>query len=255
MNHSKTLGASLTGIWFALAIIIFWFASLIFLLFQNLNDLSPIGLVLAFLSRTFLQTGLFIIGHDAMHRSLMAWNRSINDSLGELAVGLYAFLPYQHCRSNHGKHHHTPAQLGDPDFHDGQHTHPFCWYIKFMREYLSFGQLATLLCTWGLCFLILKGFTQTALLNVLLFWAAPLLFSSVQLFVFGTYLPHREKSGELNSSHRIKSTSYPVLLSLLTCYHFGYHWEHHEYPKLPWYKLPSVRPQLEDSSLRPDWWL
>lgn len=241
MICSNTSQASLTGFWLALGIIGSWFASLLFLLFLNLNHLSLIWLVLAVLGRTFLHTGLFIITHDAMHRSLMPRNRSINDLLGHLAVGLYAFLPYEHCRSNHCRHHHSPAELGDPDFHDGQHTHPFCWYIKFMKEYLSVGQLTVLLTTWCLCLWILQGFTQTSLLNVLLFWTVPLLLSSIQLFIFGTYLPHREKTGELSNSHRAQSTPYPVLLSLLTCYHFGYHWEHHEYPRVPWYALPSVR--------------
>ncbi|MBD3338449.1 MAG: beta-carotene ketolase, partial [Candidatus Lokiarchaeota archaeon] len=23
--------------------------------------------------------------------------------------------------------------------------------------------------------------------------------------------------------------------------HFGYHWEHHEYPNIPWWRLPAVR--------------
>lgn len=241
MSRSKIFRTSLTGIWLALVIISSWITSLLFLLFSNLYDLPLTGLILAVLGRTFLQTGLFIIGHDSMHRSLMPRNKSINDLLGRLAVGFYAFLPYEHCRANHYRHHYSPAALGDPDFHDGQHTHPFCWYFKFMKEYLSFGQLTVLLSTWCLCFWILQGFTQTSLLNVLLFWTVPLLLSSVQLFIFGTFLPHREKTGEPSNSHRAQSTPYPVLLSLLTCYHFGYHWEHHEYPKVPWYELPSVR--------------
>jgi hypothetical protein len=34
--------------------------------------------------------------------------------------------------------------------------------------------------------------------------------------------------------HNARSSSMPIWLSLLTCYHFGYHWEHHEYPYVPW---------------------
>jgi beta-carotene ketolase (CrtW type) len=241
MSCGQNFKSSLTGVWLAFGIVSAWFTSLIFLLFLDLHNLSVAELLLAILARTFFQTGLFIIGHDAMHSSLMPSNQGVNDFLGRLAVSLYAFLPYKHCRSNHFKHHRYPATLGDPDFHDGQHKHPLCWYIKFMKEYLSFIQLTALLSMWFLCYLILRNLTQSFALHCLLFWTVPLLLSSIQLFVFGTYLPHRDRTGELTNSHKAQSISYPVLLSLLTCYHFGYHWEHHEYPRVPWYALPSVR--------------
>jgi len=82
--------------------------------------------------------------------------------------------------------------------------------------------------------------TPTALLNVLLFFSLPLLLSSLQLFVFGTYLPHRALEPQAEA-HRPRSLNLPVWLSLLTCYHFGYHWEHHQYPWLAWHQLPDSR--------------
>jgi beta-carotene ketolase (CrtW type) len=30
-------------------------------------------------------------------------------------------------------------------------------------------------------------------------------------------------------------------LSLLACFHFGYHREHHDNPSLSWYQLPAAR--------------
>jgi beta-carotene ketolase (CrtW type) len=30
-------------------------------------------------------------------------------------------------------------------------------------------------------------------------------------------------------------------VSLLTCFHFGYHHEHHDTPWVPWWKLPAQR--------------
>ncbi|HYD98464.1 MAG TPA: fatty acid desaturase, partial [Alphaproteobacteria bacterium] len=33
------------------------------------------------------------------------------------------------------------------------------------------------------------------------------------------------------------------LVSLLTCYHFGHHHEHHLRPDVPWWRLPSLRPR------------
>ena len=63
----------------------------------------------------------------------------------------------------------------------------------------------------------------------------------MQLFLFGTYLPHRSKGALHASSHAVQSLGYPHCLSLLACYHFGYHWEHHAYPAVPWFRLPELR--------------
>ena len=62
----------------------------------------------------------------------------------------------------------------------------------------------------------------------------------MQLFYFGTFLPHSEPEGGYSEPHRAKSTSYPVWLSFITCYHFGYHEEHHEYPHVCWWQLPEI---------------
>ena len=200
---------------------------------------SP-GIVLLVLLRTFLQTGLFIIAHDAMHQSLMPRHRSLNHRIGMLALQFYACLPYGQCRQNHIRHHQAPAQSGDPDYHDGHHPDPIRWYIRFMGGYLSWRQLLALLCCWALTASLLLPFTATILERILLFWVLPLLLSSIQLFVFGTYLPHRGSSSD-DASGRVTSTSLPPLLSLLSCYHFGYHWEHHAFPATPWFALPVLR--------------
>jgi beta-carotene ketolase (CrtW type) len=76
--------------------------------------------------------------------------------------------------------------------------------------------------------------------RVLLVVTLPLLLSSWQLFLVGTYLPHRgQRLPELNA-HPI-SLNLPPWLSLLACFHFGYHREHHDNPGLNWYQLPSAR--------------
>jgi beta-carotene/zeaxanthin 4-ketolase len=75
-------------------------------------------------------------------------------------------------------------------------------------------------------------------LNLVLWWILPLTLSSIQLFIFGTYLPHRQSESE--NTHRAWTIDYPLCLSFLSCYHFGYHWEHHEYPRTPWYRIPAI---------------
>ena len=200
-----------------------------------------IGMMLIILVRTFLQTGLFIVAHDAMHGCLLPGNLRCNTLLGRIALGLYACIPYRHCRSNHIRHHRSPGDRNDPDFHDGLHTHPLFWFFSFMRGYLSAGQILSLLAIWGIGLAALHPSTSHPLLVLGLFWILPLVLSSVQLFLFGTYLPHRGQSAPPGSSHQVGSSSLPPALSLLTCYHFGYHWEHHHYPNSPWYSLPSLR--------------
>jgi beta-carotene ketolase (CrtW type) len=108
-----------------------------------------------------------------------------------------------------------------------------------MKGYLNFRQIVIQFFGIGAIFIILHFGLHIAVVNLCLFWILPIFLSTMQLFFFGTYLPHRSSKAE-NSHHAI-SSNYPPIWSFLTCYHFGYHWEHHEYPFLAWYDLPSVR--------------
>jgi gluconate kinase len=39
------------------------------------------------LRRTFIQTGLFIVAHDAIHGSVLSSNRKLNDAIGQFFAG------------------------------------------------------------------------------------------------------------------------------------------------------------------------
>ena len=83
-------------------------------------------------------------------------------------------------------------------------------------------------------------------------WIVPQVLSSVQLFYFGTYLPHRPTSPYQGEGlHKARSNSYPTWLSLITCYHFGYHFEHHYAPFVPWWSLPRFRCHLKEVLAEP----
>ena len=238
----------LRGLWFSLAIIGGWALSAVVLLPGD-GPTPLLLLALAVLLRTFLQTGLFIVAHDAMHGSLLPGSRRWNDRLGHLALMLYAWLPWESCRQNHLHHHLDPASQSDPDHHDGRNRGVAAWYVRFMAEYLTPSQMTGLLSSWLISALLLWQLTPHPLINLLLFWILPLLLSSLQLFVFGTYLPHREGSAAPGDRHHARSLPLPRGLSLLTCYHFGYHWEHHEYPEQPWFRLPEKRHFVTDRGL------
>ncbi|PZU97296.1 MAG: beta-carotene ketolase [Pseudanabaena sp.] len=227
------------GLASVVAIFSLWLISLLKLITISALDLPWIWLVLAILGRSYLHTGLFIIAHDSMHNNLIPCDRRLNDLLGNIAVSIYGFLPYAHCRKNHTEHHRFPSQSGDPDFH-GSISHPFFWYCKFIREYFPLRSLLTFLVNMSVIFWGLAIFCNISFVNLILFWIVPLILSSLQLFFFGTYLPHRQIYNNPNFSPRLERNAYWILWSFVSCYNFGhYHWEHHEYPKTPWYRLPS----------------
>jgi beta-carotene ketolase (CrtW type) len=220
------------GLGLAAVILLGWMLSLILLLPLQPSALPPPVLVAAVLVRTVLHTGLFILAHDAMHGLLLPGSPAANRRLGQAALLLYACLPYTTCRLNHALHHSHPGTALDPDHHGAAGPSPLAWYARFMVGYLSLRQMGALVAAWTVLALALLPINPAAASNVLLFCTLPVLLSSLQLFVVGTYLPHRNGTISLDLPH---------WLSLLSCYHFGYHHEHHAFPWLAWHELPAAR--------------
>lgn len=232
----KTDPPTVTGLLIAIAIGISWAVSLVFLLTADLANFSKLELLLAGLLQTFLYTGLFITAHDAMHGAIYPSSAKINHWVGTLALFCYGFFSYDELLKKHWVHHRKPSSESDPDYHDGSHKNFFAWYFHFMKGYWSWRRFGGLAFAFHGSNLLL----HIPITNLVLFWVIPSLLSSVQLFYFGTYLPHREPKGGYRNSHRCESNYLPVVLSFLTCYHFGYHEEHHQCPQVPWWQLPVV---------------
>ena len=133
------------GILLAAAILGAWGISLVALLAQDPAQLSPGLLLLAVLLRSLCQTGLFIVGHDAMHGLLLPAHAGWNHRFGALALALYGALPYELCRRNHLRHHGAPGTDQDPDFCAEGAPSPVAWYVRFLRGYLSVPQMLLLL--------------------------------------------------------------------------------------------------------------
>jgi beta-carotene/zeaxanthin 4-ketolase len=243
LSIAGLLSAPSRGMLIAAGLGFLWLSSLIALFGLQLEALPWWQCLFLVLVRSQLHTGLFIIGHDAMHQVLWPTQPRLNDRLGALALLLYAGLAYGHCCSLHHRHHRLTATGADPDFPDHRHAHLLSWYGQFMAGYLSRRQMTRLLSGWALLFCLLFPFNHSAGWLVLLFCTLPLLLSSWQLFLFGTYLPHRDQRAPEYGQHPL-SLDLPVWLSLLACYHFGYHREHHDHPHLAWYQLPAQRRQL-----------
>ncbi|WP_460207188.1 beta-carotene ketolase CrtW [Scytonema sp. NUACC21] len=232
----KLTSESTTGLLIATTIIVVWAASLIFLLSVDTSKLNLLTLLLAIIWQTFLYTGLFITAHDAMHGVVYPSNSKINHFIGTLSLLLYGWLSYNKLIKKHWMHHHRPATELDPDFHNGHHKNFFAWYLYFMKNYWSWQQIIVVTSVYNLAhylFHLPKG-------NLNYFWAIPAILSSVQLFYFGTFLPHQEPKDGYSEPHRAQTISRPVWWSFITCYHFGYHEEHHEYPHVAWWQLPEI---------------
>jgi beta-carotene/zeaxanthin 4-ketolase len=239
------------GGWMVGCILGLWALSLGGLLGRSFDHGSIAAMLGAIAIRTFLQTGLFIMAHEAMHHNLIPQSDRVNHHLGQFCVLLYGFLDYAQCRRNHRLHHQIPAQVGDPDFHDGIHPHPIAWYWHFLRGYLTGFQFLGFTVGWLVIFGVGTQVCHWPITNILWFWFLPLILSSMQLFVFGTYLPHRQgQDGEHQS--RVAIDAFSIWRSLLSCYHFGtYHWAHHASPKTPWYSLPTVAMQMTTAESKP----
>jgi beta-carotene ketolase (CrtW type) len=236
----------------ALAIISFWLLGLVTGLFVvDVGRTHPLFIAALIAAQMFLATGLFITAHDAMHRTLLPRDPFWNDVVGRVAVAFYAMFSYGMLERKHAEHHDHPARLGDPDYHGVGRPGYIAWYLNFMSNYVTLRQITLMACVFCFWWLVAGARVE----NIVLFWVAPALLSTLQLFTFGTYLPHREPAGGYVEPHRARSNRYPRWLSLLTCYHFGYHWEHHQYPYVPWWRLGELRASLKfDSSTEAAAW-
>lgn len=226
----------------SLAIILLWLTSLFYLLNLKIYLLHPGLILLAIFWQTFLYTGLFITAHEAMHGLICPQNLRVNHLIGAIAVSLYAFFPYKKLLIKHGLHHRYPATPRDPDFHDGRNTSFWGWYFHFLKGYGCWRQLGGLLAS----FILISYGLHIPVINLALFILLPSILSSLQLFYFGTFLPHREPEGGYRYPHRSQSHAIPSFWSFMACYHFGYHQEHHEQPQVPWWHLPKIYRQSRE---------
>ncbi len=235
-RHSRSFNHPQLSLSWASFIVLMWFVSLVGA-FTLPNAQTHVAYLLSgVFARTFLHTGLFIVTHEAIHNNISGSHR-LNDTFGYVTSWLYALLPYKLLAKNHRLHHRFPATEQDPDHHTGEGF--WTWYIKFMMTYQADGQAWVSLIGIGAIFCVFMA-CQVSIANVMLFWVIPMVISSLQLFTFGIFLPHRQGDGVFECRHRTRSIHLSVFWSFIACYHFGYHLEHHLNPHLPWYRLPQV---------------
>lgn len=227
----------ITGVIIASAIIILWLGHLAYILSSVEPDPANPVFWLHFLLQTYLYTGLFITGHDAMHGTIYR-GKGWNSFFGSVSCFLYAGLSYKTLIKNHFLHHKHPGEEGDPDF--SVKTQNFwLWWLSFMYHYTTLWQLTIM----AVAFNVMKRYIPES--SLIAFWVIPAFLSSLQLFYFGTYKPHMKPHTDEMKPHNARSQKLNHLWAMLSCYFFGYHHEHHEYPRTPWWQLYKVKEAAE----------
>lgn len=230
------------GIFIALVIIVIWSSHLVYsLIYINVDLLTPYFYI-HILFQGYLYTGLFITGHDAMHGTISK-NKIINNIFGWMSSLLFAGLSYNKLIKNHFKHHKTPGTEKDPDFNIKSQNF-IIWWIIFLLRYSTVLQILIM----AIVFNVLKIWFSE--ISIIFFWIIPAFLGSLQLFYFGTYLPHKYPHTENMQPHKARTQKRNHLWAMISCYFFGYHHEHHDSPSTPWWKLYKLKDEQTGTKLR-----
>lgn len=225
-----TLAACIAGGWLGIHI----FGMFVFeLTWSSL----PIALMLAAV-QCWLSVGVFIVCHDAMHGSLAPGHKRLTAGIATVLLFLYAGFGWRNLRDAHFAHHKLAGREGDPDFDENNPSHFAKWYATFFKRYFGWQSLIYVHTVVGIYWLVLG----IPMAQIFILYGAPALLSSLQLFYFGTYRPHHhDDESPFADDHNARTNEFGTLASLATCFHFGYHLEHHRRPDVPWWALPRAK--------------
>lgn len=234
MNQEPDTTYHKKSITYALIIIVAWFIVHVFSVFMHSLSNPLWQTLILILLQSWLYAGIFIVAHDAMHGTLYPKSIKLNDSIGGFIVFIYAGFDWKKMRASHHAHHVHSGTNKDPDYYSKNSQKFWSWYKNFFSNYFKWKQFFIMV-VFTLVYILILGAEYE---NTIVMWAIPAILSSFQLFYFGTYLTHRN-SVPFKDKHNARTNEFPFWLSLLTCFHFGYHHEHHLYPHEPWWRLPA----------------
>jgi len=221
------------GIIISLIILSIWTGHLLYcIIFVKLELFNPF-LYLHIIFQSYLFTGLFITSHDAMHGTINS-KRIINNAIGKLSSFLFAGLSFSKLKNNHQLHHQNPCSGTDPDY-SMKYENILYWFILFIMRYVTVIQIIII----GIIFNLLSLINGES--PVWLFFVLPSLLSTFQLFFFGTYIPHRKPHTPDMLPFKARTLRKNHFVAMTTCYFFGYHYEHHKQPQIPWWQLYKTK--------------
>ena len=133
---------------------------------------------------------MFIIALDTMHSSLVPGQIRVNAVIGAFPLFIYAGFGWRKLRDAHFAHHLHVGTTADPDFNADNFRNFWPWYRLFFKRYFGWWSMAYV---WTIVLGYFIVF-DAPMENVVLLYGLPAIASSIQLFYFGTYLPHRHES-------------------------------------------------------------
>ncbi len=223
------------GIGIACTVIGLWTGHLVWILSMVEVDFGSIWTYVHIIVQAYLYTGLFITAHDSMHGSISK-NRKINKVIGQIALWLFAAFRYRPMFTKHMAHHRNPGTESDPDF-CSRSQNPIRWFFHFFFSYVTVIQILTM----ALLFNTGMYLIGISVAHLITFWVIPAFLGTFQLFFFGTFFPHRLPHTSTMEPHRARTQQKNHVWAMMSCWFFGYHWEHHEHPRLPWWQLYSTK--------------
>ncbi|OIP83550.1 MAG: fatty acid desaturase [Porphyromonadaceae bacterium CG2_30_38_12] len=221
------------GLIIAFLIVILWFLNLLYALFYQTLAFDNGWVYVQILLQTWLFTGLFITAHDAMHGTVSK-RKSLNFVVGFVATFLFAAMNYRMLLAKHKYHHDYVGTASDPDYKTGNQNF-FLWWFSFLKQYVTILQVVIMAVLFNV---LLLRFDQFRLLA---FWILPSVLATFQLFYFGTYTTHKLPHTPSMEPYKSRTLKRNHFVALITCYFFGYHYEHHQFPGTPWWKLYQLK--------------
>ena len=185
--------------------------------------------------------------HEASHYNLFP-KKSWND-LAEIAIGLPFFHTVDQFREEHKIHHSNLGGLADPLLSDYKNHGLFnpkvnitwIWFLKPILGYAGLYYCHTLsiypwregkkiIAFWvvWIIFIIYSGNFQI----FLLYWIIPF------FWCYMSFLYWSEITDHYRTTTGIRSNLSP--LKNLLHHNNGFHYVHHRYPAIPWYRLPEA---------------
>jgi fatty acid desaturase len=241
-NNTKALFALLRD-WSAIALIV-WLNTVYPSIYLYLPSIWLIGAFQFALSESML--------HEAAHHNLFAqkqWNYRL-----EFLYAYPFFRTVRQFRAEHLVHHNRLVKEPDRLVEDYQHfglfgQKPklfFIWFIKPITGYAGFYYFSTIRLKpfkqdgWKICLfwaVILSVFIVTGKLIFLLkFWIIPMFWSCY------SYLYWSEISDHFNTISGTRS-NISIWTNFIT-HNNGYHYIHHKYPTIPWFRLKKAYREL-----------